>query len=96
MPIYEYECRDCGHRFERLQKVTDRKVRTCPKCKGKVERLVSAPAIQFKGEGWYVTDYSEKGKAAKRAAKAEKNEGKKTESTSKDPKKKVGAKKAGD
>ncbi len=62
MPIYEYECRKCGHRFERIQKVSDRRVRTCPECKGRVERLLSAPAIQFKGTGWYVTDYANKGR----------------------------------
>ncbi len=62
MPIYEYECRKCGHRFERIQKFSDRIVRTCPECKGRVDRLVHAPAIQFKGSGWYVTDYSDKGK----------------------------------
>ncbi len=62
MPIYEYECRKCGHRFERIQKFSDRVVRTCPECKGRVDRLVHAPAIQFKGTGWYVTDYADKGK----------------------------------
>ena len=62
MPIYEYECRKCGERFERIQKFSDRVVRTCPECKGRVDRLVHAPAIQFKGTGWYVTDYSDKGK----------------------------------
>ena len=62
MPIYEYECRKCGHRFERIQKFSDRIVRTCPECKGRIDRLVHAPAIQFKGTGWYVTDYSDKGK----------------------------------
>jgi putative FmdB family regulatory protein len=62
MPIYEYECRKCGDRFERIQKFSDRVVRTCPECKGRVDRLVHAPAIQFKGTGWYVNDYSDKGK----------------------------------
>lgn len=101
MPIYEYQCKDCGFRFERLQKVTDRRVRTCPECKGKVERLVSAPAIQFKGEGWYITDYSDKGKEAKKAEKAEKGEKGETKKKdkagtgeSKPAKKKESAKKA--
>lgn len=71
MPIYEYECRKCGHRFERIQKFSDRKVRTCPECKGRVDRLLHAPAIQFKGSGWYVTDYSDKGKASSKQAKEE-------------------------
>lgn len=56
MPLYEYECEKCG-RFERIQKFSDRPVRKCPTCKGPIERLVSAPAIQFKGSGWYVNDY---------------------------------------
>ena len=59
MPLYEYECKKCG-RFERIQKFSDRAVRKCPTCKGPVEKLLSAPAIQFKGSGWYVTDYAKK------------------------------------
>ena len=66
MPIYEYECRDCGHRFERIQKFSDRRVRTCPECKGRVERLLHAPAIRFKGSGWYITDYADKKSAAEK------------------------------
>jgi putative FmdB family regulatory protein len=61
VPLYEYECTKCGHRFERIQKFSDPHVKTCPKCKGKVQRLPSAPAIQFKGSGWYITDYARKG-----------------------------------
>ena len=62
MPLYEYECTKCGHRFEKiLQKFSDPHVKICPKCKGKVVRLLSAPAIQFKGSGWYITDYGRKG-----------------------------------
>lgn len=95
MPIYEYQCRDCGHRFEKLQKIDSPRVRTCPECKGKVDRLVSAPAIQFKGSGWYVTDYSDKGKQAKEAAKAEKDGGKKSESKDKKESKGGGTKDAG-
>ncbi len=60
VPIYEYECTKCGHRFEIVQKVSDTSFPKCEKCKGKVERLVSSPAIQFKGTGWYVTDYARK------------------------------------
>lgn len=62
MPIYEYECNKCGHRFEVIQKVSDAPLKKCEKCKGKAERLVSSPAIQFKGTGWYVTDYAKKSK----------------------------------
>ena len=61
MPLYEYECKRCHHRFERIQKFSDPLVRKCPKCKtGRVEKLISAPAVQFKGTGWYVTDYGGK------------------------------------
>src|SRR5215813_10495844 len=61
MPLYEYRCKKCGHRFERIQKFSDPPVKKCPECGGKVEQLLSAPAIQFKGAGWYVTDYAKKG-----------------------------------
>lgn len=61
VPIYEYECTECGHRLEVLQKLSDSPVTTCIQCEGKVERLVSSPAIQFKGTGWYITDYARKG-----------------------------------
>jgi len=64
VPLYEYECGKCGHRFERIQKHSDPHVKTCPKCKGKVKRLPSAPAIQFKGSGWYITDYARKGQSS--------------------------------
>jgi putative FmdB family regulatory protein len=63
VPLYEYECHSCGHRFEMLQKVADSPLTSCVKCEGKVERLLSSPAIQFKGTGWYVTDYARKGQA---------------------------------
>lgn len=60
MPLYEYQCTKCGNRFERIQKFSDPLVEECPECGGKVEQLLSAPAIQFKGSGWYITDYSRK------------------------------------
>ena len=62
MPLYEYECEACAHRFERIQKFSDPPVDTCPTCgKGPVRKLLSSPAIQFKGSGWYITDYARKG-----------------------------------
>jgi len=61
LPIYEYQCTQCGHRFEQIQKFSDPLVENCPQCGGKVEQLLSAPAVQFKGSGWYVTDYARKG-----------------------------------
>lgn len=58
MPLYEYECSRCG-RFEKIQKFADKPLKVCPTCGGKkVQRLLSAPAIQFKGSGWYITDYA--------------------------------------
>ena len=60
MPLYEYECEKCGHRFEKIQKFSDKMVKKCPECGGKVEQMISAPAVQFKGSGWYVTDYANK------------------------------------
>ncbi len=60
MPLYEYECKKCGHRFEKIQKFSDRMVKKCPECGGVVEQMISAPAVQFKGSGWYVTDYAKK------------------------------------
>ena len=64
MPLYEYECKKCHHRFERIQKFSDRHVKKCPECGGPIEQLISAPAVQFKGSGWYVTDYPKKSTAS--------------------------------
>ena len=61
MPIYEYECKKCKHRFERIQKFSDKPIRKCPECGGRVTKLLSPPAVHFKGSGWYVTDYARKG-----------------------------------
>jgi putative FmdB family regulatory protein len=62
MPLYEYECDACSERFELIQKFSDGPPEACPKCgKGPVQRLVSSPAFQFKGSGWYITDYARKG-----------------------------------
>lgn len=60
LPLYEYKCRKCGHRFEKIQRFSDPEIKKCPECGGKVEKLISAPAVQFKGTGWYVTDYAKK------------------------------------
>ena len=64
MPLYEYKCIKCRHQFERIESVTASDVKKCPKCGAKAERLLAAPAIQFKGSGWYVTDYAGKNSAA--------------------------------
>jgi putative FmdB family regulatory protein len=60
MPLYEYQCKKCKHRFEKIQKFSDREIKKCPECGGPVEKLISASAVQFKGTGWYVTDYAKK------------------------------------
>ncbi len=61
MPIYEYQCEACGTKFELIQKFADAPADTCATCgKGPIRRLLSSPAIQFKGAGWYVTDYAKK------------------------------------
>ncbi|MEE4274166.1 MAG: FmdB family zinc ribbon protein [Thermoanaerobaculales bacterium] len=57
MPLYEYECFLCRHRFERIQRASEDPVTECPACGGAVRRLLGVPALQFKGSGWYVTDY---------------------------------------
>jgi len=64
MPLYEYQCEACTRRFEVIRKFSDPELEVCTLCgKGPVQRLMSSPAIQFKGSGWYITDYSQKGKA---------------------------------
>ncbi|MEE8583294.1 MAG: FmdB family zinc ribbon protein [Acidobacteriota bacterium] len=90
MPLYEYECGECGDRTETIQKFSDDPLTTCPSCGGGLERLLSAPAIRFKGEGWYVTDYgpkskkdpSEKSDKSDKADKAEKDSSKKSSTDS--------------
>jgi putative FmdB family regulatory protein len=69
MPLYEYECDACSHRFEKIQKFSDPLEDTCPKCGGRVHKLMSSPAIAFKGSGFYITDYAKKEHTA--AAKAD-------------------------
>jgi putative FmdB family regulatory protein len=60
LPLYEYKCVKCGHRFEKIESVSASVTKKCPKCGHKAGRMASAPAIQFKGSGWYVTDYAGK------------------------------------
>ena len=74
MPLYEYQCKKCRETTEVLQKAKDKPLEKCPRCGGAVVKLVSSPAIQFKGNGWYITDYAKKSPAAagaKAEAKAE-------------------------
>lgn len=106
MPLYEYECKKCHHRFERIQKFSDPHVKKCPKCGGPIEQVISAPAVQFKGSGWYVTDYAKKSStgsassssngdsASSKDAKPKSEDSSKTESSSKtDTAKSEGSKK---
>jgi len=60
VPLYEYQCKKCKHKFEKIQKFSDQPVRKCPECGSPVEKIMHAPAVQFKGSGWYVTDYAKK------------------------------------
>ena len=76
MPLYEYECDSCAHRFERIQKFSDPLVDVCPKCGSTVRKLISSPAIQFKGSGWYITDYAKKsGNVDSSSSSSSKSEG---------------------
>ena len=76
MPLYEYQCESCSHRFERIQKFSDPPVQTCPQCSGAVKKLLSSPAIQFKGSGFYITDYARKDSSSSKSSdtKSEKAE----------------------
>ena len=70
MPLYEYQCEKCAHRFEVIQKFSDAPIDVCPKCGGgPVMKLLSSPAIQFKGSGWYITDYAKSGSRDSRDSK---------------------------
>ncbi len=68
MPLYEFECDVCAHRFEVIQKFSDPHPKACPKCGGAVQKLLSSPAIQFKGSGFYLTDYGRSGSSADSAS----------------------------
>ena len=81
MPLYEYKCVKCGHRFERIEKLSAPTTQKCPKCGKKAERQLSSPAIQFKGSGWYVTDYARNsGRVPSKTAESASNSDKKTSS----------------
>jgi putative FmdB family regulatory protein len=80
MPLYEYECNKCGRRTEKIQKFSDAPLTVCPHCGGRIERTITAPAVQFKGSGWYKDLYS----SAKPASKG--NESKSGESKSSEAK----------
>jgi putative FmdB family regulatory protein len=79
VPIYEYLCQKCGHKFEKIQKFSDRLIKKCPECGGPVEQTITAPAVQFKGTGWYVTDYANKDGKDKAASSGAKESGSSSE-----------------
>jgi len=96
VPLYEYECSACHHRFERIQSFSDPIVRKCPKCgKSRVKKLLSSPAIQFKGSGFYINDYQRKGSStslpdhgeSEKKKKDDKDSGKTPEKSEKSEKK---------
>ena len=84
MPLYEYECRKCKKRFEKIENLSGPHLKKCPSCGGAVERMMSAPAIQFKGTGWYVTDYG-RGSGKNAARDSGGKESSATDSGSKEP-----------
>src|SRR5215467_7992375 len=87
MPLYEYQCDACGRRFEKIQKFSDPPLERCDLCgTGPIHKLLSSPAIQFKGSGWYITDYAKKGKsdASSSAPAGKTGESSKSESSSAD------------
>ena len=84
MPLYEYECKKCHHRFERIQKFSDPHVKKCPECGGPIEQVISAPAVQFKGSGWYVTDYAKKSSTGSASSSSNGDSSSKKDTKSKD------------
>jgi putative FmdB family regulatory protein len=87
MPLYEYQCKKCSHRFEKILKFSDKPIKKCPECGGAVEQLISAATVQFKGAGWYVTDYAKKGTASSAKASDSDSGSKDTSKDSKETKK---------
>lgn len=89
MPIYEYECDICGHRFEVMQKFSDKPLKKCTQCAGPVHKLLSPPALVFKGTGWYVTDYArperERAKSKKADGESKSNGSKSSDSATSAP-----------
>lgn len=84
MPLYEYKCDECGQIFEVRQNFADAPLKTHENCGGVVQRLISAPALQFKGSGWYITDYARGGAAGKKDAKGDGKMETKTDSAKSD------------
>ena len=83
MPLYEYQCKKCGARTEKIRKFSDPPLKRCEKCGGELDHLISSAAIQFKGSGWYVTDYARKSAPAESGDSAAKSDAKKQPEPSK-------------
>jgi len=83
MPIYEYKCLKCGRVIEILQRSSEPPLEKCPSCGGSLKKLLSAPSIQFKGRGWYITDYAPKNEAQKEGKPEEKQKDEKKDSVKK-------------
>jgi putative FmdB family regulatory protein len=83
MPIYEYVCGKCGKKTEVIQRVGEAPLKVCPHCSGRLKKAISAPAIQFKGSGWYVTDYARAKQESGSGAKADSETGEKADKTEK-------------
>ena len=85
MPIYEYECSNCGHQFETMQKMSEAPLKECPQChQSTLNKLVSSAGFQLKGTGWYVTDFRNKGKADSDKSKSTKTDGGSSDKSSTD------------
>lgn len=93
MPLYEYKCEKCGHRFEKIENFSAAITKKCPKCGERAERQIAPSALQFKGSGWYVTDYA--GKAPNSSSSAESSESSSSDGASEKNKKKPSPKESG-
>jgi putative FmdB family regulatory protein len=91
MPIYEYQCQQCGRREEALQKMADPPLQTCAVCGGALKRLISKTTMHFKGSGWYVTDYARKGGATAKGEGESKGDAAKGESAAAESKPAAGS-----
>jgi len=83
MPLYEYKCSTCGSSLEVLQKVNEPRLEKCPKCGGQLKKVLSPPALQFKGSGWYITDYAQSKKPKEESKVKQKPESEKKEASKK-------------
>ena len=90
MPTYEYRCRDCGHSFDIVQKMSDEQLTHCPECGGELRKVFTAPAISFKGSGFYATDHGSKGQKPSGGDTAEKKDGSSSDTKKSDAKKSEG------